>query len=672
MKKSKSILYAVAVMVALILAVGLLGIGILPSDFALWNYPSKSEISGGWSPYRWVPLDRVVYKVQYESDSSLDFSSLLGNQGSSQTEVEKAPEMPQFLYTSIIGELVGNVIGKRGDDLLIAYHLSGHAFTLSINRQKAIEQEKVIRNDLGKEVYVRMNSRGKIQSLRFDPDIMNLSKGYFQALLAMSQIVFTEKGGPDIAEWEVREEDLGGSYVARYRQDSLPGQSQTSEKDPLLKNFLKTKIQYLPSAKRGRPSEVQIQKTFLSDGSLKATFDFRSGYLLSLNGSELQTILFGKRKVGQVKNAIQLSLMAKEKIGEKELSFLRKVNASLERSVKPVFLSTNLSEKEAEIARHRKQLGEATLESLLSDLNAAETTGEGYPVSLFLKFKALIYLHPESSKPIGNRLTAAHPESLAMRVLGGALIAVGHEEAQVALVSVIKARGEDTNALLVLIPALGGLAEPTVETEEVVRKFAFKSKNPDIQATAQFALGSIAGSLAVTSPDRREKIIGEFIKKLGPSSPEKEIQQTLHALGNAGSPLSLSTIEKYSSHPTAHIRAAAMFALRWIESREVDSLLAKGISSDPEKLVRSEAAHALRLRKMTPETFLAQKGALMKDSAVEVRIPVLYNLSNAVEEFPEVKKLMKEAAAKDPSKDVRKAASDIMARYPKGYFSTNQ
>jgi hypothetical protein len=668
MKKSESIIYAVAVIVALIIGVGLVGIGILPSDFALWNYPSKSKVPGVWSPYRLVPLDRVVYKIEYGSDSSLDFSSLLKDQGSSHEKVEKAPGMHQFLYTSIIGELVGNVIEKRGDDLLIAYRLNGHAFTLSINGQKAIEQEKVIRNDLGKGVYVLMNSRGRIQSLRFDPDIENLSKGYFQALLAMAQIVFAEKGSPDITEWEVQEEDLGGNYVAHYRQDSLPSEGQTSEKEPLLKNFRKTKIRYLPSAKRGRPSQVQIQKTILSDGSLKATFDFRSGYLLSLNGSKLQTILFGKKKVGQVKNAIQLSLMAKETIGEKELSSLRKVNAGLERSSKSVSLSTNLSEKEAQIARHRKQLGEATLESLLSDLNAAETTGGSYPVSVFLKFKALIYLHPESSKRIGYILTAANPESLTMRVLGGALIAVGHEEAQAALVSVIKARREDTNALLVLIPALGGMAEPTVETEKVVRKFAFESKNPDIKATAQFTLGSIAGNLTVTSPDRRAKIIREFIQKLGPYPLEQEIQQTLHALGNTGSTLALSTIEKYLSHSTPHVRAAAMFALRWIESSEVDPLLAKGVSSDPEKLVRLEAAHALGLRKMTPETFRAQKEALMKDSAVEVRLTVLYNLSNVFEDFPEIKRLIKETAAKDPSKDVRKAASEIMVRYPKDYF----
>jgi hypothetical protein len=87
-------------------------------------------------------------------------------------------------------------------------------------------------------------------------------------------------------------------------------------------------------------------------------------------------------------------------------------------------------------------------------------------------------------------------------------------------------------------------------------------------------------------------------------------------------------------------------------------------------LVRSEAANALKLRKITPETYHAQKEVFRKDKAVEVRMAVLHNLSDGIEEFPEIRKLIKEAAAKDSSKDIRKAAGDIMARYPKDYFST--
>jgi len=37
-------------------------------------------------------------------------------------------------------------------------------------------------------------------------------------------------------------------------------------------------------------------------------------------------------------------------------------------------------------------------------------------------------------------------------------------------------------------------------------------------------------------------------------------------------------------------------------------------------------------------------------------------------DFPEVRQLVKQAAANDPSEDVRKAAAEIMATYPEDYF----
>lgn len=654
-----------AIIIVLVIALSLLAIRLFPAGLRFWNSSSTHEALKVWSPHGLSPSDRIVYKIGYESDSSFDFSSLFKAQETSQEKMEKAPGLTQSLYTSIRGEMVGTVIEKKGDTLLIAYRLDSHVVTLSINGQKAIEQAQAVRNDLYKEVYVIMNSMGRIQSLRFDPSIANRSKGYFQALLAMVQFVFAEKGTPDLMEWEVKEEDLGGSYVAHYQQDSLPSKTEGAEKNTFLKNFRKTKIRYLSSAKKRRPGEPQPQKTIPSEGNLMAIFDFRAGHLLSLNGSELLTIRFGRKELGQVRNFIQLSFIATGPIEGKGFSLLRKASANIERSVEAVSLSTDLSEKEGVISLHRRNLGEATLESLLTDLSAAEATGGKHPVQLLHKFEALIYLYPESCGRIGKILAKADPKSLTMNILASALVAIGHKQAQAALISATKARKEDVQVLFVLIPALGGVVEPTLETEKALRVFAFESTNPDMRATAELALGSAARSLTVTSPDRAGKIIKEFVKKLESPSSEKELQQTLHVLGNTGSTLTQSTIEKYLTHPAPFIRAAAMFALRWIESSKVDSLLAEGIISDQDRSVRLEAANALRLREMTLETCQAQKEAFMKDAAVEVRVAVLHNLANALEDFPEIKKLVKEAAAKDSSKDVRKLANDIMARWQK-------
>ena len=651
--------------VAVVILLGLLLFSLTPPGFKLWNGCSTRESHETWSPYGFVPSDRIVYQIQYESDSYLNFTGLFKGQRLSDQAVAGAPGLAQSMSTSLRGELISTVIKREKDTLWVVCHLDGHGVTVSVNGQKAAEQAEAIRNALYKEVWILLNSKGKIQSLRFSPDIVTQSKGYFQALLAMAQFVFAEKGSLDLKEWEVKEEDLNGNYIAHYQQDSLSERDQTSEKEPLRRKFRKTKIRYLTPVKKNRPGEVRPQKIIVPEGSLMAHFDFGAGHLLSLKGSELQTILFDKKRVGQAKTSLQVTFVSKESIGTKQLSLIRKVANEAERLTDAVSLSTNLSEKEAEVNLHRKQLGEASLESLLADLDAAEAARGKYPAQLFLRFKSLIYLHPKSCKAIGKILVTVGPKSLKMNVLGSALIVIGHKEAQAALVSAIKARKEEADALLVLMPALGGVLEPTVEAEEALREMASESKNPDIKATAELALGSIARSLTVTSPERAEKIIREFIGKVAPSSSETEIQRILHVLGNTGSTLALSTIAEYTINPTPHTRAAAMYALRWIESNEGDSLLAKGLSSDSETSVRLQAAHALGFRKMIPETYQAQKDAFIKDNAVEVRLAVLHNLSNAFEDYPETKKLIKEAAAKDSSKDVRKVANDILARYQK-------
>jgi hypothetical protein len=53
---------------------------------------------------------------------------------------------------------------------------------------------------------------------------------------------------------------------------------------------------------------------------------------------------------------------------------------------------------------------------------------------------------------------------------------------------------------------------------------------------------------------------------------------------------------------------------------------------------------------------------------VMVRLAALENLWNVHKSFPEVRRLVKQSASHDPSKEVRKAAAEIMAMYPSDYF----
>jgi HEAT repeat protein len=129
----------------------------------------------------------------------------------------------------------------------------------------------------------------------------------------------------------------------------------------------------------------------------------------------------------------------------------------------------------------------------------------------------------------------------------------------------------------------------------------------------------------------------------------------------------LPTITPFIADPSAAVRSAAVLALRFIDSSQADDLLIKALTSEPEDTVRLEAATAMKFREMNADTFEAQKRVFLTDNAVSVRLAVLNNLWQAHEKFPEAYKLVKRAAVKDGSKDVRKVSTNIIAKYPKSH-----
>jgi hypothetical protein len=310
------------------------------------------------------------------------------------------------------------------------------------------------------------------------------------------------------------------------------------------------------------------------------------------------------------------------------------------------------------------------MESLLAELanlemSADETKDE---TTLYLKFKALVYLQPPSSSILGELLTTSHPSSATARILTGALGAVGHREAQEALVSAIESRLEDWPALATLIPVLGSVSLPTPLAEDTLQRLASNSADWNIATTAQLALGAMARRLAEQSPERAAKIVDWAIKNLDSSSSAEVTKQWLLVLGNTGSTTALPGIARFGNDASPELRAIATSALRFIKSSQVDDLLIKILASDSDARVRLEAAVALGFREMNAGSLAAQKQAFLKDKAVNVRLAVLKNLWQTHEAFPEIRQLVKQSAARDASKEVRKAAAEITSTYSKDYF----
>jgi HEAT repeat protein len=137
----------------------------------------------------------------------------------------------------------------------------------------------------------------------------------------------------------------------------------------------------------------------------------------------------------------------------------------------------------------------------------------------------------------------------------------------------------------------------------------------------------------------------------------------IEALGNTRSPAALPVLASFADNPSVRLRAAALDALRFMPPPRADALLLHGLG-DSDGTPRLEAAYSLSFRKMTAESFAAQKKALLKDDNEKVRATLLSNLWKVHAQFPEARALVESASEQDPSEYVRKVAKGMLTESP--------
>jgi len=623
---------------------------------------TKNEARPGW---KFVPGDRWIYRFRYAGNAELDFGALFAAPNPTSRQRTQSL-MTQSFKVDLRANLVLTVVDKRVEDALIACKLQEQTLRITIDGRDSAALQDQARKDLSGDFHASVSYDGRVRSVRFDPAVSKVSRSVARTVLASIQFVFPVGGASDLGGWETQEDDPNGHYVARYVAETDAGRARAGAGSGL-KRFRKIKVKYLPA--RDKINEAGPPMTIAPKGSSIASFDIEAGRLVSLEGTESQTLSIGGRRIGRTESSLLLDFLRKETVAGAELLALRDTAAKLERLVEATPLSAKASPEEGRAARQRVELGGATLESLLVDLAGAESKidpsfDEG-PLSL--KFEALIYLHPETSEKLGEELIKAVPESRTMRILTSALSAAGNPEAQAALVNAIRARSGDWPSLSQLIPALGSVKRPTQLAEDTLRDLSSNASDQNVASTSRLALGNMARSLAEGSPARAAEIVQWAIKNLESSPAPEMTRQWLLALGNAGSELAFPIIARFASDASPDIRAVAVSALRWIGSSRAEELLIRTLTSDSEPGARLEAVIAMGIREMSDAAFKAQKEAFKNDKSVEVRLALLRNLWQASEAFPEIRQLVRAAARNDASKDVRKAAAEIIARYGKEY-----
>src|SRR5207244_11436768 len=102
-------------------------------------------------------------------------------------------------------------------------------------------------------------------------------------------------------------------------------------------------------------------------------------------------------------------------------------------------------------------------------------------------------------------------------------------------------------------------------------------------------LGTMARSLQESDRKRTDRIVCELVRQLA-GRGNTNTKMLLIALGNAAWPKATPTLAHYLCSSSSELRSIAAASLRWIETDRARTLLARSVTSDPDAMVRREAA----------------------------------------------------------------------------------
>ncbi len=382
-------------------------------------------------------------------------------------------------------------------------------------------------------------------------------------------------------------------------------------------------------------------------------------------GTEAQEFLFGDKRVGHAENSLRLEYLRRGSVSSPELTQLRNRFAALEGVSEDIALSTNVSREAGRLAIERSALGEATPETLMEDLKAADRSSGGYDTKLVRRLQALFRLYPGTCATFGKELARADPGSRSFQYVSGALAAVGHAKAQKALIDVVRARRGDVPAMIRLISTLADVPDPEPALADILGEIAFGGRGEEqVIVAAWYAMGSIARNLEPAHPKRAEQILDALIREMGKSPSDSKTARLLSALGNSASDKVVPVILNHLTDASVTVRAAAVSSLQLMDTPEVEPALLRALTADPEEPVRQQAASVLASREMTEAAFTAQTSAVLKDTSQMVRVTVLRTLARALDRYPKARSVIRRVAKEDPSEDVRKVAREILERNP--------
>jgi HEAT repeat protein len=597
--------------------------------------------------YAYVPGTQLSYRLVYRDVAASDFTSLFRAE---QPQVESRTLAPTSYGTSLDATILATVISAGTASAMVDVRFSGVSIAFAMDRQRNASEEASITAGLGRDIVADVDDNGRLLDVRFDPSLDPAARTYAASVLSLMQLVIPTDI-PSSCGWRADLDTPNGRLQMGYRAVcEAAALSVTAVPESYVR--VSTTL----------PGQRALPTTIAPTGRLAYLFDRIDRRLRFVRGAFDETVDVSGRRVSTSDSMIDATLLRAGSLDESTFAAVRKRAEQIVATISAQPLWARPDAAAMQSAIDRQTLGTDTADALFAALARLEgLPRSGADTALFLKFKALFSLQPQTSASAAGLLASADARSKSLGLLSLALADAGNGQSQGVLADALRARAGDPDAAAVIELAMTNLPDPDDDVVEAVRTIAFTAPDPNESAEAAMALGALAHQMRAADPIKSGAIVQALVGGLSAATDDRRRAAIILALGNTGSADAYPALSPYLSDPEPALRQDAVLALRWIPLAAADSALATALERDSDTNVRQQAAAAIGQRPPTPSTYDALTAAFAHDADDVVRGRCLFDIWRVRAQEPTATALV-ESALHDRSAAIRDQARLLLGK----------
>jgi hypothetical protein len=268
-----------------------------------------------------------------------------------------------------------------------------------------------------------------------------------------------------------------------------------------------------------------------------------------------------------------------------------------------------------------------------------------------------LFAHPEEVATIAGELRYPKANDPWADEVAGILAELGAPQAQDALVELVERfRPEPPPSI---VSRLGTIESPTNSVTRLLERLA-RNASEEVSTTAWYALGASAHHLLEQGDERGSRWAELLQRELLSRTDENGRIVMINALGNTGAREAAGVLVTASRDQAWKVRAAAAFALRFIETPEVEARLLEIVQRDDDPWVRTRGAAATGFRAFGVDAMNRLEPRFVAERDAQVRSALLDSLWPLRRSFPDVVDRVRELASSDDDPGLRERARELL------------